>query len=398
MVLKPLLVLGIAFGLGALVSVVFKKIKLPQVIGYILIGLVLGLSGLGVFHSGNLAQYSIVSNLALGFIGFGIGGELRWARVKRFGSTILLIAFFEAFLAALVVFGAVFVFTNNLPLSLLIGALAAATAPGGTTQVLQECRARGPLTTILFGVVGADDAIAIMIFAFASAFSFSILGGESAGVLYTILHAGIEILGSIGLGAVMGIALSLIMLKIRDDDLKLLTLFSALFLALGLSQLFGLSMIMSAMVMGIVVGNLRPHRSRGYFLFIQKFSPPIFILFFILVGAQINISLLPKMGFLGILYIGCRCFGKVFGARFGAELSGAPRSVKKYLGFCLFSQAGVAIGLAMSAQLQLIEIGGSSAALGAELVGLIAATTFVFQILGPIMTKYALYKAGEIKG
>ena len=390
--------IGMTLLLGSIGGYFFRYLRLPQVIIYIIIGSFLGVSVFGFYSEEILNTFRPVTNLALGLIGFGIGGELRWARLKRFGISIISITVFESLSSALFVTTAVYLFTRNTALSLLLGALSCATAPGGTTSVLQEYRARGPLTSTLFGVIGADDALAIIIFAFMSNISYAILKADGGVSFLNILHiVGFDIIGSIILGLIFGLITAYVMLKIKHEDIQQVVMLGMLFLCTGFALQFHLSLILSNMLMGIAISNIRPHRSRSYFLSIQKISPPIFILFFILVGARLQFSMIPLMGMVGVIYIVNRVFGKYFGAYFGALLSNTSTVIRKNLGLCLFSQAGVAIGLALSAQLELSKISIEANEIGGIIVNMIAATTFFFQIFSPITTKIALKNAKEIR-
>ncbi len=394
--LNTLFLVGILLALGGLSSRITRWLKIPQVVGHIMVGILLGVSGLQLLNTENLPNFAIIVNLSLGLVGFTIGGELRWARLKRFGKAILLITMFESLLASIMVFTTVYLLSKNIPLALLLGALAAATAPGGTTSILQEYKARGPLTTTLLGVVGADDAFAIIIYAFASNISKAILSNGTSiqfGAIINIISY--DILGSLLVGLIIGFSVSLIMLRVKHHDMKQLIIIAALFICTGIAETYHLSLILSTLSMGVIIGNIRPHRSKGYFEAIQNFATPLFILFFILIGAQLNLSLLPTIGIIGILYIVFRMLGKYFGAYLGAKLSGTRPVVQHYLGLCLFSQAGVAIGLAISAQIEFSKISPEAASLGTFVLSLITSTTFVFQVIGPLFTKYALIKSNE---
>lgn len=394
--LNSLFLLGILLALGGISSRLCRFLKIPQVIGHILVGIGIGVSGLQLLNTGNIPAYAIIINLALGLVGFTIGGELRWARLKRFGKNIIVITMFESIFATVMVFSVVYLFSKNIALSLILGSLAAATAPGGTTTVLQEYRSRGPLTTTLLGVVGADDAFAIIIYAFASNISKAILSDNASIQLDHIIHViSYDIIGSLVIGFGIGFIVSLIMLRVKHTDMKQLVIIAALFICTGIADMFQLSMILCSLSMGIMIGNIRPHRSKGYFESIQSFSSPLFVLFFMLIGAQLDLSFLPTIGVLGILYIVFRIIGKYLGAYLGAKLSHARPNVQRYLGLCLFSQAGVAIGLAISAQIEFAKISPEAASLGTFVLSLITSSTFVFQIIGPLFTKYALIKSNE---
>ncbi|RAP24081.1 potassium transporter [Candidatus Marinamargulisbacteria bacterium SCGC AG-343-K17] len=391
-----LLLFGVTLFITILTSFLFIRLRLPQVIGYILAGIVLGISGFQLFDAHDVQSLTMVTYFALGMIGFTIGGELRWARIKRFGASILIITFFESSFSCLAVFFAVYLLTFNLPLALLLGGLACATAPGGTTNVIQEYKARGQLTSTLYGVVGADDAFAIIIFAFLSGISKVLIGAsESINALSMLAHIISDIGGAFLLGLILGGIVSTWMLYVRSSDVRHLITLTSILICTGLSVAFNVSLILSTMVMGIVVGNIRPHRSRSCFVSLHAISTPLYMLFFVLIGARLDYKLLLTMGSVGMIYFIFRLFGKYFGAFTGSYIANVPDKVRKNIGLCLFSQAGVAIGLALSTDIEFSKYNLEAQQLGASIVTIVTASTLIFQIIGPIMTKYALFKAKE---
>ncbi len=391
-----LLLFGITLFIAVLTSFLFVKFRLPQVIGHILVGIFLGVSGVQLFDAQEVQNLTMVTYFALAIIGFTIGGELRWARIKRFGRSILIITFFESFLSCIAVFLAIYLLTFNLPLSLLLGGLACATAPGGTTNVIQEYKARGQLTSTLYGVVGADDAFAIIIFSFLSGIAKVLVGAaDSLNFLAMLSHIISDIGGAFLLGLLLGFIVSLWMLYVRSPDVRHLITLTSILICAGLAVSFNVSLILSSMVMGIIVGNIRPHRSRSCFVSLQSISMPLYMLFFVLIGARLDYKLLISMGSVGMIYFIFRLFGKYFGAFTGAYLARVPEKVRKNIGLCLFSQAGVAIGLAISTDIEFSKYNIEAQQLGLSIVTIVTASTLIFQIIGPIMTKYALFKARE---
>ena len=278
----------------------------------------------------------------------------------------------------------------------MLGGLACATAPGGTTNVIQEYKARGQLTSTLYGVVGADDALAIIFFAFLSGITKVLVGAvDSFNFINMLAHVLTDIGGALLLGFILGLIISIWMLYIRSLDVRHLITLTSIFICSGLAVAFNVSLILSTMVMGIVVANIRPHRSRSCFVSLQSISTPLYMLFFVLIGARLDYKLLLAMGSIGIIYFIFRLFGKYFGAFTGAYLANVPDKVRRNIGFCLFSQAGVAIGLALSIDIEFSKYNIEAQQLGATIVTIITASTLIFQIVGPIMTKYALFKAKE---
>jgi Kef-type K+ transport system membrane component KefB len=397
--LNTLLIVGITLFAGLYSSKLTSKLKLPQVVGHIGVGIILGLSGIKLYNVDISPNFNIISDLALGIIGFIIGGELRWARLKKVGISIITITFFEAFLSFFLVSVVLYLVTKNIAISLIIGALSSATDPGGTVNVVQEYRARGPVTTTLFGVVGADDAFAVIIYAFAYCVAkfFVVTSGVEIHPFHMIMETFREMGGSILWGAGLGYFFVKALPKIRHDDAKQLFTFSLVMVCIGFSVMFHLSIILSSMSMGIMISNLKPHQSRSFFISLYRLTPSIYIMFFVLVGAKLQISLLANMGVIGLIYIVFRGLGKFIGPWIGGALSNSPETVKKYLGLCLMPQAGVAVGLAIAAQNDLARLSLEGKDIGILIVNVITATTIFFQIIGPILAKIALQKAGEIK-
>ncbi|MGC6368039.1 MAG: cation:proton antiporter [Candidatus Marinamargulisbacteria bacterium] len=391
-----LLLFGIILFSTVAISFLFIRLRLPQVIGHILVGVLLGQSFLNVITPDMVSDLTMVTYFALGLIGFTIGGELRWARIKRFGASILIITFFETFITSLVVFTATYLLTKNLAIALVLGGLACATAPGGTTNVIQEYKARGQLTSTLYGVVGADDAFAIVLFSIFSGVAKVIVGvSTNLNMMSILAHMISDIGGAFILGIVLGLFFSFLTLNIRSLDVRNLLSIIAILICSGCAVSFNVSLILSTMVMGIIIGNIRPHRARSNFSSLSTISTPIYMLFFVLIGARLDVGLLLIMGPIGLTYFLFRTIGKYFGAFIGAYLANVPDKVRQNIGLCLFSQAGVAIGLAISLDIEWSQYGSEAATLATSVVTIVTASTLIFQIIGPILTKYALTKANE---
>ena len=375
-----------------------RRIKTPQVVGFIIIGVLLGPSVFHLIRLEDVEAVNMISSLTLGIIGFGIGQELKYSALKSLGKSILSIVVFEAFGAFLLVGIGVSLLTGSIPAGLIFGALASATAPAATVDVLYEYKSKGPLTSTLLAVVGIDDAIALILYGFAASLTQSILTGGGAGISLqaVLIQPFLEIGGSILVGFIIGFLFGLLTRKMRNQN-KLFTLtIGTILLACGISRLFNLSLILTNMTFGIVLINYTPAVSRRITGILNGFTPPLYIFFFALVGARLQISMLPHIGLIGILYIVLRSAGKFAGTFLGAKISNATEPVKKYLGFALFSQAGVAIGLAISASNELAKAGPAGVELGAMAINIITATTFVVQLIGPPFVKYAIVKAKEV--
>jgi Kef-type K+ transport system membrane component KefB len=385
---------GVAILAGTLGAKLSRRFRIPQVVGYIIIGVILGSSVLNLISLQMVDQMHALSNLALAFIGFTIGGELAFSNLRELGTSILAIAFFEALTAFALVLIIVYLITGNLPLALIFGALASATAPAATVDVLWEYKSKGPLTTTLFAVVGIDDGIALIIYGFASSIARALITHGGLSLKSLVIVPGGELLGSVFVGVILGLALTIVVTRIKSDADYLLFALGAILLGSAAAQELNLSLILTNMIMGVTVINVG--RRREAFSAITKLSPPFYLFFFILVGAMLQLKLIVELGFLGLAYIIFRTSGKSLGAWFGAKITRAPEAVRKYLGFGLLSQAGVAIGLAIETASTFRGLGAAGAHLAILTVNVITGTTFVYQVLGPPLTKYAITKAGEV--
>lgn len=391
-----LLILGIAISGGFLGAKLFRAIRIPQVVGYIIIGVILGVSGAKILTLDLIDNLSPINNFALAIIGFMIGKELNIPTFKKLGRSIITILIFEAFGAFILVTLFVTLLTHHLYEGLLFGALSSATAPAATVDVLWEYKAKGPLTSTLLAIVGLDDALALIIYGFASAFALALITHQSPSFVNMLGFPLLKILLSFLIGGFAGSILSFISKRLREKSQLLPISLGIILLVAGFCHQHHLSLILSSMAIGIFLINLAPQASKNIFGVIEGFAPPVYILFFVLVGSRLQIGLLPKMGILGLFYLIGRSAGKIFGATLGAKISHAYKSVQKYLGITLFSQAGVAIGLAIAVYQEFSHLAGGKA-LGVTIINVITATTFVVQIIGPPLVKLAIVKAKEAR-
>lgn len=392
-----LFLLGLALFGGTIGGRLFQKLKIPQVVGYITIGILIGQTGLNIVNQQLIETLQPFNYFALGLIGFMIGGELKWQIFVKYGKQFLAILLFEGLSAFVIVtiftgiVGSFFLAPNVAwALALLLGAIASATAPAATTDVLWEYKTKGPLTTTVLGIVALDDGLALMLFALATSIAGSLTGHAVAGVevFFGPLY---EIGGSLMLGALCGYILSKLLRRYTEEERILAFATGIVLLVLGLSIVLNIDMLLAAMTLGAVVTNFAPRKSQDVFRLVSRVTPPIYVLFFVLVGAKLNIANMPiYMLLLALMYLVGRTFGKMIGAYIGAKLSGAPESVRKYLPYCLFSQAGVAIGLSILAGQRF------SGELGNTIVAIITGTTFIVQVIGPPFVKFAVNRAKEV--
>jgi Kef-type K+ transport system membrane component KefB len=399
--LNILILLGIALFGGTIGGRLFQRLKIPQVVGYIIIGIIIGQSGLRIVNESIIEILKPFNYFALGMIAFVIGGELKREIFRKYGKQLTYTLFSEAifaFVAVTILVGIVGTFfLGNAKLAwslgLLLGAIASATDAASTINVFWEYKTKGPLTTTTLGIVALDDALSFFLFAIVASVIGGFLGSSGAheGLLNTIIHLIYEIGGSVFIGVLSGIILNRI-LRMHVEAERVLTLSIGIVLfVLGLSLTMNIDMLIAAMALGTVVVNFSPRKSKEVFELIGRFMPPIYVLFFVLVGASLNLRSVPMHI---IIFVGCylvgRSAGKMVGANFGATLSKSVKTVRRYLPLCLFSQASAAIGLAILASQRFPGEIGSAVAI------IITATTFILQIFGPPFVKVAAAKAGEV--
>ena len=394
-----ILLLGFILILGAIGGRLFQKLKIPQVVGYIVIGIFIGQSGFQILSSQVITALDPINSLALSLIGFLIGAELKTSVIKKYGKQFTGILLFESIVPFIVVSIVATLFTYlatkdfilAISLGLILGAISAATAPAATTDVLKENRTRGPLTTTVLGIVAMDDAVALILYAITSSIASNLLGGQNLSLGIQLLTLAYDIFGSILMGCFVGFILSLLLKNIMNNEGRILSFsLGFLFLSTGICALLNLDNILCSMAIGFFLVNFAPAKIKPVFSLIDKYTPPIYVLFFVLVGAKLNIwNVTPFLAIIAIIYVICRTIGKTIGAILGSWLTKAPITVRKYLPFCLLSQAGVAIGLSIAAGQQFQDT------IGGTIMLIITATTFIVQIVGPICVKYGVTKAEE---
>ena len=394
------LILGILVFFGTWGGLLFQRLHIPQVVGYFIVGILVGNSGFQLLRPEVVASLTPVTTIALSFIGFLVGGELKRDIIKKSGRQFVSVLLFEAFTPALIVCVLVtaveFLFTRDFARSvcvgLLLGAICSSTAPEATTNVLQEYRTRGPLTTMVYGIIAMDDAAALILYAVASTIASPILGGHSASFGAQILSICYDIFGSVAFGLGVGFVATLIVKNLMNDEGRVLSfILGILLLCTGVCGLLGLDNILAAMAVGCYMANFAPKNVRNVFSLASKFTPPIYVLFFVVVGARLNIwAMKPLLLLLAAVYVIGRTAGKALGSWFGAWLTKAPETIQKYMKYCLLSQAGVAIGLSVQAGNDFPDSVGSGILL------VVTFTTFMVELIGPVFVKIGVTKAGEV--
>lgn len=387
--MNTLLALSLGMIVGLLMTRIMKKINLPNVTGYLIAGLIVGPYCLGIFNHENIDGLSIITEAALGFIAFSIGGEFKLSSLKQLGAKIFVITVLEAVGASVLVSTVLILAGFNPQLSLVLGAIASATAPAATLMVVRQYKARGPVTSTLLPVVAIDDAVCLMLFSIMSSVAKA-LGAKGEFSFYeTIIKPLFEIAGSLVVGFAVGFVLAIATKFFLSRANRMSLVVTAVFLGVGLSELLGFSSLLFCMAIGAALANFSKV-SDAVMEGTDRWTPPVFMLFFVISGAHFNFEVLKSVGVAGILYLVFRSAGKYFGAMLGCIFTKAEKNVRKYLGITLLPQAGVAIGMA---QLSLTVV----PEYGEQIRAVILCATLVYELVGPLLTKIVLTRAGEIK-
>ncbi len=419
--INEILAIGIALVLGLLSTRLMKLIGMPNVTGYLIVGLIIGPHCLGLIQEGVLENLGVISSIALGFIAFSIGVEFKLKHIREIGKSAMTITFFQAFAATLFVDG-ILIATGALtkmPLyeAIILGAIATATAPAATLMVVRQYKAKGIVTGTLLPVVALDDAVGLIVFAISNAIALALVSGAQITVMTIAVWPLVEIVASLVIGGAVGCLLSVVPRFFRSRDNRLISTIVCVFLCIGICELFNvlnsegkipfaLSDLLVCMMAGAIFVNLRKEADtimEGT----DRWTPALFMLFFILSGAELNVMTFvnrPELLIVLALYIVARCAGKYLGAFAGAAVSKSDRHVRNYLGITLFPQAGVAIGMATMCGKEFSKAAATASpelapilqSVGTNIVTITMCAVLVYELVGPLLTKWALVKAGEI--
>lgn len=389
--MESIYALAVLIASGLIFSRLLGKFKFPDVTGYLIGGILIGPSVLGLLSQDQVKGMEVLSTIALSFIAFSIGSEMDLRAIKKMGSKIIIVTIFEAFGAFLFVTASMLlIFKQDWAFSLAIGSISCATAPAATLMVIRQYKAKGPLVDVLIPVVALDDAVCIIAFGIASFMANALINGESLNIATMVGKPLLEILMSIGLGAVAGFIYSIIAKKVRNDGENLSFTLAMIFLVTAAALKLNLSGLLTLMVMGVVITNVG-HVNKRYLDLVNAITPPIFVCFFVLSGADLNLSNLKSVGIVGIGYVVSRVIGKYLGSMVSTKISGFDQSVQRNLGLTLVPQAGVALGLSLIAA---NIIHGDH---GQYIRTIILGATIVYELVGPLLAKFALKRAGCIE-
>ena len=408
--MQILLSLSVALFAGLMLSRLAKRVQLPAVTAYLVAGILigpyllgaLGVKGLGFVSMQDIKSYSIISDVALGFIAFSIGNEFRLSQLKQIGKKATVIGIFQAVVATLLVDAALiglhFIIPDVLPLpsAIVLGAVASATAPAATLMVVRQYKSKGPLTDILLPIVAIDDAVGLVLFAVSFGVAKALISGR-VDVISVILEPVLEVALSLGLGYVMGELFTFFEKFFHSRSKRLSMSVTFVFLTVAISMVefkiggvhVAFSSLLVCMMLGTVFCNLCDF-SEELMDRIDRWSAPLFILFFVISGAELELATFKDAAvvLIGLVYIIVRSLGKYIGAAASAKWMGCDSNIVKYLGVTLLPQAGVALGMAIKAE--------TLGAEGAIVTNITLFSVLIYELIGPFFTKVALERAGEI--
>ncbi|MBE7061698.1 MAG: sodium:proton antiporter [Clostridiales bacterium] len=412
-----LLALAVAIFAGLMLSRLAKLLKLPAVTAYLVAGILIGpfclgkigVGGLGFNTKEQIDSLSIICDVALGFIAFSIGNEFRLSQLKKIGRQATIIGILQAVITTLIVdialIGLHLIIPDKFPLSaaIILGAIASATAPAATLMVVRQYKAKGPVTDTLLPVVAIDDAVGLVLFAISFGVAKALIQG-SVDIVSIVVNPIIEIVLSLGLGAVMGFLITFFEKFFHSRSKRLSMSVAFVLVTVGLSMLsadigkvhIAFSPLLTCMMLGTVFCNCCDF-SEELMDRLDRWTAPIFILFFVLSGAELKLSVFTDVliVLIGVVYIAFRSLGKYFGARTSSMLTKSDSNIRKYLGITLLPQAGVALGMAQQVTKEAEKVVEFAVA-GDIIVNIVLFSVLVYELVGPFLTKLALSKAGEI--
>jgi len=382
-----ILSIGIVFFLGLAADILANKISVPRVTLLIILGIFIGPSGLNFLPQVFIDEwFHTITIIALGMIGFLIGQQFTWSKLKKSGIAVFSIALGKV-LMSFVFISVVLVLVNlPLPAAVILASIASATAPTAIYEVVHEMKIRNKFVTTLLAVVAFDDILALFLFSIVLAV---LSASEQIGWYMTVSSGMIEIFGSLILGYIIGYPIAKITGRIKPGEPSMVEALGSVFFISGLSQWLGFSPILGAMAMGSAVTTFAKHHKNPFHA-IENIQWIFMIIFFILAGATLELDALVGVGFVGLAYIISRLVGFYLGARLGAKISGSDINIEKWMGLALIPQAGVAIGMALIASQHYAEYNHL-------ILPIVLGTTVIFEIFGPVVTRFALRKSDVMK-
>jgi Kef-type K+ transport system membrane component KefB len=384
--------LGLILLFALLIGHVVKFVRIPEVTGYLLAGMIVGPSVLGWVTHENLQALHVFSEVGLGLILFSIGAVFELSRMRQIGRKVVTVAMMESAASCLVVAIAMLALGQPIAVAALLGAIAVSTGAASTLMVIRESNSAGPFTDAVTSVIGLNNIIALIVFSLvASALDLSSLGSVSDWSLTALARAVFplfwELIGSVALGYLVGILLASWASQVVESGEVLILLVGCVLLTVGAATIMGLSPLVSSLAVGATMANLSS-RSRKLFDALSRTDPPLYVIFFVLAGADLDLSLLPTLGVLGGTYVVARAVGKLGGSWYGARRVGLGRAVERLFGFSILAQAGLAVGLVLITRERFPEVAPT-------VTTVVLGAVIVFELTGPLSARIAFARSGE---
>lgn len=383
------LILLLALASGHLV----RFLRIPEVTGYILAGMVLGPSVLGWVSHENIQALEVLSEVALGLILFSIGGVFEFSLVRRIGAKIVRLTLIESMLAAAMVLTTMLVLGQPWQVALLLASVSIATAPASTLMVLRECNARGPLSDSLLGIIAVNNIVCLIAYLVCAALVEMVADWGQQSLWQTIWQAGFplvwQLVGSVALGFLTGLMLAGWARQVSDTGEMLILLAGSILLCVGVARIAELSPLIASLAVGAAMVNLS-RRSRRLFKTLEGTDPPFYAIFFVLAGADLDVQRLASIGMVGVVYLFARGGGKFAGAWLGSRRLGMHPQVQNLLGFGLLTQAGLAVGL-------VLMIGKQFPQYYSVISTIVLSAVVLYEMIGPIATRFAIVRSGEAR-
>jgi Kef-type K+ transport system membrane component KefB len=381
---KLFITLGATFLIGLAAHAIGARTRLPRVTLLLVLGFLIGPACLDFLPESRETMFQLAANIALTLVGFLLGEKLGETTKGDQRREILTISAVVVVATAVLVFSGLVLIGSGVVVALFLAAAATATDPAATSDVIVEMKAKGPFSKSLLAIVAVDDAWGLLVFCLALA-GAEVLTGNSSGAIEPLMYAARDIGGALLLGSVLGVAMAYLTGRIKDGEPTVLEAIGFVFLACGLSLWLDVSFILTAMTMGVIVSRLAKHHARPFHV-IEHIELPFMIVFFVLAGASLEIDSLAEIGWIGLAYIALRAVGRVVGGWLGATLSGADHNIRHWIGLALMPQAGVALGMVLVGADRVPSV-------GPQILQITIGATVVFEIVGPLLTRWAVLRA-----
>lgn len=385
--------IGVVLLLALLAGHLVRAIRVPEVTGYLLAGVVLGPSAIGWLSRTNLDAMGVLAEVALGLILFSVGSVFELSRFRRFGRQVLILTAAESALAFAAVFIGVMSVGQEWRVAMLLASVAIATAPASTLMVVRESDAAGPFTDSLLGIVAVNNLLCIVAYSLAAAsIDLAAAMSGSGHVWASVYRLGYlltwQLVGSVALGYLVGVLLAAWSAHVRESGEMLILLIGSVLLGVGAARWLELSPLIASLTIGATLVNLAAG-SRRFFTALATTDPPFYAIFFVIAGAELDVALIPAMGGLGVMYLACRAGGKYIGVRVASRRLALDLRIQRFLGMSLWAQAGLAIGITLA-------INQRFPALAAVVSTVVLGAVAVSEMIGPVATRFALGRSGEV--